>query len=110
MTLTIYKIQNCKFNDNANAITVKDQTTIYAWDNQFTNNKNDYSSYIKKKIFISPTLYLMQDAKQNIISGEIITLTSENKKNQKDIFNTEFEKFNSNYSIFNKLKLDKLIE
>ena len=42
-------ISNCKFNENESAITVKDETTLFSWNNSFNLNTVNYSTYVKSK-------------------------------------------------------------
>ncbi len=47
-----------KFTDNISAVTIKDQSVAYSYNNQFFNNNVNYSLYIKKQFYDAPILYV----------------------------------------------------
>ncbi len=63
-------VHNCQFKNNLNAITVKDQTKLYSWNNIFENNKYDFSSHIKKFIYTHPDLYINENIKNRMLKLE----------------------------------------
>jgi hypothetical protein len=67
-------ITSNSFNHNNLAIAVKDGSEAYVGMNQFDNNNIDISMYIKKKIYSSPSLYLISNNKSlniKVASGDI---------------------------------------
>ena len=57
-------VNNCKFNENALAIALKDETTLYSWSNYFYTNKEDYTAFVKKPLFKIPNLYLGESSNE----------------------------------------------
>lgn len=49
------KVYRCKFVDNEIALVVKDQSRLYSEDNILINNRLDFTSFKKKKIFFHPS-------------------------------------------------------
>ena len=71
------------FDDNNSAITVKDGSQAYVLSNNFMNNKQDFSLFIKKRFYDSPTLFIKKSdtnrSVQNNLKNKInsIRLSSE---------------------------------
>jgi len=45
------------FTGNKSAVSIKDQTQVYSWNNAFSENQGDYTLYVKKQIFGLPELH-----------------------------------------------------
>jgi hypothetical protein len=82
-------IQGNMFLDNNIAIAIKDESIVYNYGNQFTNNDLKISMYIKKFFFKEPILYLDKEKKYlnvlnnkyEIIKGKIIFIDETLKSN-----------------------------
>jgi hypothetical protein len=104
-------ISQCKFANNASGITVKDQTTMFAWNNTFTSNSFNYSSYIKKKIFNEPQLFFNNGGeKMNVIEGNIHGITLDDWNNENDNFSLELDKYYASNDLSQNKSLNKIIE
>ena len=55
---SIALINKNTFDDNKSAITIKDGSKAYVLSNDFINNQQDFSLYIKKRFYDPPTLYI----------------------------------------------------
>jgi hypothetical protein len=91
-------VHNCNFTNNQNAITIKDQTKLFSWKNNFKFNKIDICSYIKKYIYSEPELFIHED-NQKLKMKLNKKMNLHNLKNQDITFELKqfkvlFKKFN----------------
>ena len=85
------------FYNNRSAITIKDQSEAYAWENKFSNNEFDYSLFIKKMIFNKPVLFMEKASREYIIDN----ITGEVKELEKNDLGLIYEAFLESYEKYN---------
>lgn len=99
-------VHDCYFTNNNNALAVKDQTLLYSWSNHFSGNTKDYFTFIKKKIFNTPVLYLNEKSnhlKMNLLSKkDLHSLSLKDQKIESNKFKKSHENYRLNVSISNK--------
>lgn len=99
-------VHHCDFINNNNALAIKDQTLLYSWSNHFSGNTKDYFTFIKKKIFNAPVLYLNENSnhlKMNLLSKkDLHSLSLKDKKIESNKFKKLHENYRLNISISNK--------
>tara|TARA_B110000037_G_C16674650_1_gene324096 strand:- start:231 stop:515 length:285 start_codon:yes stop_codon:yes gene_type:complete len=81
-----------------NAITIKDESNAYSWDNSFLTNEFNYSLFIKKKIFNKPNLFLEKNSNQNLINnieGEVTEMEKSKLIELCEDFLFEYDKFDT---------------
>ncbi len=93
---TICLLSNSFYN-NRSAITIKDQSEAYAWENKFSNNEFDYSLFIKKMIFNKPVLFMEKASREYIIDN----ITGEVKELEKNDLGLIYEAFLESYEKYN---------
>jgi len=97
-------VVNNLFNKNRSAITIKDESSVYLFENQYNLNDIDVEMYQKKQIFGEPLLYLLNN--ENILfkvdkSPLSKVYTSTFNKEQIDILE-EFDDFESSLTFLKK--------
>lgn len=99
-------VHHCDFNNNNNALAVKDQTLLYSWSNHFSENTKDYFTFIKKKIFNSPVLYLNEsnnNLKMELLSKkDLHSLSLKDQKKELNKFKSSHKNYRLNVSVSNK--------